>query len=600
MNRKYFTKVFLLISTLFLTNLFACGPLLANSNSRNTWPIDQFYAYDTDLPLNATQKVHKKTDAYTVYYFEIDSRHDKRVPGYYSLPAKGDKPYPLVVLMSGYGGSKNMLFQAVEQLSAKGCAAMALDPEYHGDRKVPGKDMYSKLPYSSRDAMIQTVIDYKRGIDFMGQRDDINIHRVGYIGGSMGGIIGAALAAEEPRLRAVALAVGGADWGYLLKHSVVAEALGLRKGAHPLDIKLFRRVVAPADPINLAQLISPRPVLMLNAKHDILVNPGSNKLLYNRLKEPKIIVWFNEDHDLGFDNAYPYIDKFFNDYLIGDKDPAKIGAQVLGNNTKPFNMKRKKPLPPPRTAIPLYDLFAYESFLPLVPDGASTTAFIDGATDFVFLSTHDKKVTGHAVIGDRTSALKGAVIYVHEVNGDKNEAEEMMKAATDAGYMFVAFDLEYHGGRAVDGRSFISKYAVTTADAMLQTTFDIRRAIDFTEQVLSPVAAGKQGEGNASFEIIVAAKGLMSPSLAYIASVYDKRIDKLVVFPGDHESANVKLMENLSARPDFPAMTQWIDYVASEPERDGLKIYLSDKVSTGRNSLSENTTVFKDIKEVLK
>lgn len=583
MNRKHFFNLIVFTCATAILRLVFVAPLYAAGGAPEMWPVENFYAYDTALPFNASEKPDRETGGYTVYHLEFDSRHGKRVYAYYSLPKNAVGPYPLVLMMSGYGGSRNMLFQGVEQLSARGYAAMALDAEYHGDRKTPGKNMYSKLAYSSRDAMIQTVIDYMRGIDYMARREDIDADRIGYIGGSMGGIIGAALAAVEPRLRATALAVGGADWGYLLEHSVVAQALGLNTGEHPLDAGHFRRVVTPADPINLAHLISPRPVLMLNAKHDVLVNPGSNRLLFNRLKEPRKIIWFDEGHDIGFDNAYPYIEEFFDDYLVGDKDPAELGTQVTGHETKPMKTLFGRELPPPRTSVPLRYLFEYESFLPLVPEDAGAVEFEDGEAEFVFLSTHDKRAPGHAEIPGGGDAPRGVLVYVHEVGGSRREAPELARLAVENGYMFIAFDLEYHGGRAAGGLEFFSSLPVITADAMLQTTFDIRRAIDFALAELLP-AAGAQHAGGESPDIVVASRGIASSLLAGMAAALDPRIDDVLFLEGAMNMDSMAKMQKLKeseAGQRFYELSLWTEYLREKQIREREKIYVIKGVSYG-------------------
>ena len=323
------------------------------------WNFEDFYKYDKDLPFNLEEKVFKETDKYTLYRWEFDSTHGKRVTALFSVPKGVKGPFPVVLFLHGYTGNKGDVVTALDAMSPLGYAALALDAEYHGERAVPGKNMYSKLLYSTRDAMMQTIVDYRRAMDILETRPEIDKNRIGYIGGSMGGIFGAVLAAVDTRIRATVLAVGGADWGFLINASVVSQALGLASGEHPLKPKLFREVVAPVDPINWAQKISPRPVLMLNATHDVLVNPKANIFLFNRLLPPKKIVWFNSGHELPWAPALDQAAKFFADYLTGDKDPASLGSVIEGYDTQPLSMELEKPLPQPITDMPLARLFDY-------------------------------------------------------------------------------------------------------------------------------------------------------------------------------------------------------------------------------------------------
>ena len=527
------------------------------------WYFDEFYRYDRDLPLNAIKSVEEETDTYTLYRVDYDSAHDKRVPGLLMLPKGADGPVPVIMFMSGYGGNKGDAKVAYDLAATMGYAVLALDAEYHGERKVDGKAMYSKLPYSSRDAMMQTVIDYRRGIDFLEKVPEVDAGRVGFIGGSMGGLIGPVFMAYEPRVRAGVFAVGGADWGYLLKASVVAEALGLNKGEHALDPKTFRRIVAPADAFHSAQLISPRPVLMLNAKHDILVNPRANKYLYARLLPPKKIIWFDDDHELPMDTALDYTMEFYAAYLKGDEDSAAMGAQILGHETAPMDMDLGKPLPPPKTSMPMADLFEYEPYLPLKPEPEVILqdASYEQHKAVSFLSTHDKRVTAEIwAPGPRENGPYPVMIYVHAPGGSRADAMPLVRKAMEAKQAVLAIDVEYHGERARDmsGREFLSPDVYTSRDAMLQTVFDIRRAADFA-QSLWP---------DADVELTLAANGSPMADLALTAAAVDGRFASVSLYsdpPDSPYEAAMQEIRDAGREDEFLDAVRWSGPQRPEP-----------------------------------
>jgi dienelactone hydrolase len=80
---------------------------------------------------------------------------------------------------------------------------LAPDHFLFGERKVEGgfDSGTERGPYYYRDWMTQTVVDLRRGIDYLITRDDIDPDRIGIMGGSLGGWIGTILAGVEPRIK---------------------------------------------------------------------------------------------------------------------------------------------------------------------------------------------------------------------------------------------------------------------------------------------------------------------------------------------------------------------------------------------------------------
>jgi fermentation-respiration switch protein FrsA (DUF1100 family) len=74
-----------------------------------------------------------------------------------------------------------------------------------------------------------------------------------------------------------------------------------------LDFDEVSRIMAPADPLNFVDKISPRPVLMINGTKDDIVPVEANKLLHARAKQPKAIVWLESGHSLPRDKTIPII-----------------------------------------------------------------------------------------------------------------------------------------------------------------------------------------------------------------------------------------------------------------------------------------------------
>ncbi len=263
-----------------------------------------FYDYDKSLPLEVQIRedvpvpASENVPAHHRISLSFMNNHDERVPGILWTPSEGKAPYPCVFYLHGLGGNKGQGSLFSSDLLKEGYAVMALDAAYHGER-APGKQpMYGTTFYRLRDGYIQTVVDYRRAIDYLETRGDIDSKRVTLIGVSMGAIMGSVLGGVDRRIKCPVLLVGGADRGLMSRISQIEVWKKIRAENPNLDFDEVSRIMAPADPLNFVDKISPRPVLMINGTKDEIVPVPANKLLHTAAKEPKKIVWLEAGHSL--------------------------------------------------------------------------------------------------------------------------------------------------------------------------------------------------------------------------------------------------------------------------------------------------------------
>lgn len=221
------------------------------------------------------------------------------VPGLLVLPAAATprRPVPCLLLLHGLGGSKgNMLLPALV-FARRGYAVFAIDIAGHGERRgVDGGDPNAFGLARMRTAMAQTIVDLRRGVDFLETRREIDRRRIGFVGISLGGILGGVFAAEEPRVRAVALWSAGGDWGRLVTESAHRFARQMRDEGGPRDAEAIRREMAAVDPARVADHIAPRPLLMLNGRDDAIVPVACARALYAAARQPKRLVLLPGGH----------------------------------------------------------------------------------------------------------------------------------------------------------------------------------------------------------------------------------------------------------------------------------------------------------------
>jgi len=281
-----------------------------------------FYTYDRNLPLDAKLTPLDANEDHTRYNLSYFSVHDQRVTALLSVPKKFAPPFPAVLLMHGSGGHKDADYiKAVSfELNRQGYATLSIDAQYRGDRKRPDVvgEILNPDSFRMRDAWVQTVVDLRRGVDYLNSRPDIDSSKIGYLGFSMGGMLGACLGGVERRVSCFLLAVPG---GGLVKIAQELDKHPALKKYWPVTLtpEVMKRVeefATVCDPVHFVGNILPRPLLIIVAKNDELIPPEASQMLVEaaHAKEGENVKRMETGHVL---NPVVIFDvrNFFNEHL---------------------------------------------------------------------------------------------------------------------------------------------------------------------------------------------------------------------------------------------------------------------------------------------
>jgi dienelactone hydrolase len=207
-----------------------------------------------------------------------------RVPAYLFLPKNAAPPYQTVVYFPGGASEWQRSSENIESyyefpmflsfLVKSGRAV--LYPIYKGtfERGTNDLAMVIDTDMASRQyaaLLVQEVQDFKRCLDYLETRPDIDAGRIAYYGMSWGGFLGAIIPAVEERLKASVLLAGGICGDY-------------RPEAHPVNYVGRVKV----------------PTLMLNGRYDSILPPDrSSKPMFDLLGTPaehKKQIFYETDH----------------------------------------------------------------------------------------------------------------------------------------------------------------------------------------------------------------------------------------------------------------------------------------------------------------
>ena len=247
-----------------------------------------FFRYDRALPLRAEEQGDEVIDGVRVFRFRFDSTHGERVPATAWVEAGAAAARPVILLQHGAGSSREDSYIRLPALrwARQGFACIAIDAHLHGERLLAQRDpgRIWQLPWSRKEHAVQMTVDLMRLLDLVETRPEFNSSRVGYLGFSMGTIMGVPFVGLDPRVKSACFAIGG---------SLIGRAAASSDASLRLDNEAAAEIT---DPIHFAPLIAPRPVLMINGRQDQTVPPASAEGLYAALNQPKRIEWYDGGH----------------------------------------------------------------------------------------------------------------------------------------------------------------------------------------------------------------------------------------------------------------------------------------------------------------
>ncbi len=268
------------------------------------WPkLKAAYDYDGSAAPEVKEEP-QDSDKAVVINISFTGPNGKPVNGTFMRP-KAEGVYPCALVMHGLTNNKEIAIKLYGQrLVDKGVAILALDAPEHGKQQAPNKKYWNDQVYTV--AVHQGDRNYRRALDYLTARPDIDKERIGSIGYSMGAIMSSILGSVDGRIKALALCVGGDPF--------IAVA---RARQHEEDYD-----VSPS--LYLPHFIT-RPVILFNGKTDPVIVPPAAILLQNAAQPPKKVVWFAGTHDVPASIRAQAVD-----WLA-----SKLGAVTPGKETAP-------------------------------------------------------------------------------------------------------------------------------------------------------------------------------------------------------------------------------------------------------------------------
>jgi len=220
----------------------------------------------------------EKHDGYTLERLVLDLNGIEPVPALLLIPDKRESPAPGLLYIHWHGGmyglGKEQLLLGVDVQSAyapvcveKGLVTLAIDSWCFGERKKENvgktgeEDAFKLMLWKGQVLFGMMMFDELRALDYLASRPEVNPHRLGAFGMSMGATKAWWLAALDPRVRLCLDVCCLTDYEELIKARALNE-----HGIYyyvPSLLKHFQSA-------DINELIVPRPHLSVNGRHDPL------------------------------------------------------------------------------------------------------------------------------------------------------------------------------------------------------------------------------------------------------------------------------------------------------------------------------------------
>ncbi len=286
-----------------MTTLFRL--LLVSALAASHAPAQSPFDYDARLPLDLRDSLWQTQEGIEIRAISFASPKGGRVTGLLYLPTT-PAPHPGVVLGHGAPGNSRG-FRTVElglALARSGAVVLAIDAPFARRNAPP----LSFTPSDSAD-QIHLIVDFRRGVDLLSNRPDVDRSRLGYLGNSYGGAQGALLVGVEPRITAAVLRV--ADGGFLAHFSdpcdegargpeTIAGCLRWSIAEEDLPAAQRERWVASLRPIEPIQFVgnTRAKLLLQSGRQDDAVTPARARRLHATVPPGATVEWYDSGHRL--------------------------------------------------------------------------------------------------------------------------------------------------------------------------------------------------------------------------------------------------------------------------------------------------------------
>jgi hypothetical protein len=257
------------------------------------------FEYDPAAAFNVHENAVETRDGVRIHDLSYASPRGGMVPAYLVVPP-GKGPFAAILfghwMMPGspLRNRREFLDEAVA-LAHAGALGLLIDAPMVRPGYVEGKDPLG--PTSANDAVHQGV-DFRRGIDLLLSRGDVDPRRIAYVGHSFDAKVGALLAGVEKRISSFVLMAGQYDNRYYAFHAGTPEMEQLRKQYGEAKLRAHLADYPWDDAGYYVTHTAPSAVFLQYGRKDALIPESIAHHDSALFTGPKKVAFYNAGHEL--------------------------------------------------------------------------------------------------------------------------------------------------------------------------------------------------------------------------------------------------------------------------------------------------------------
>ncbi len=249
------------------------------------------FDYDPAQPLGSQESGVEYREGIAIHDVSYASVASGRVMAFLVAPAGGRKSAGVLWVHPARGNRRTFLDEAV-RLAGNGAISLLIDAPWScGEawRHAMGEPEHDRREY------VQTTQNLCRAIDLLMTRPEVDAERVAYVGHGLGALFGGILSGVERRIKTSVLMAGVGSFT-----DVAALSLPQLQGA---ELEHYGQVLAAIDPLYYVQYAAPAPLLFQFGLQDRFCPRDRFVKFAAAGSEPKVVKWYNADHDLSAPGA---------------------------------------------------------------------------------------------------------------------------------------------------------------------------------------------------------------------------------------------------------------------------------------------------------
>lgn len=245
---------------------------------------DGTFDYDTTVPFDPEELSVHDRNGVMVHDVRFTDTRGGWITAYWLHPPGRDR-FPAVVYVHPAPGNRESFFEEGVRLGGMGIASLLVEvPWAAGDAFARSLG----TPEQNRALFVAIVRDLRRALDFAVAQPGVDATKLGYVGHSLGALMGGVLAGIEPRLGAIVLMAGAPSFT-----DVALANLPSLSGA---ALEHYHRVMAPIDPGGFVARDRASSIFFQFAERDEFFTPEAARRLADAATGPKLARWYDTDH----------------------------------------------------------------------------------------------------------------------------------------------------------------------------------------------------------------------------------------------------------------------------------------------------------------